>query len=212
MFAFNYEHSSNSSYTPTMRSLIAVFISFVLMGATARATDAPESYWRPYLRGMKEPVLSSAKLADGDFQFRWTRLVGYGDPVSIRVWKTRGTGLIRAVRLEFHLDHSVGRISRDQTIYLSEKQLAQLQSYLAAGDFWQPFQQPRTLGGAHWLFELQDSSGYHFVSIFSPALLVGDPQYQKTTKDVRKFRQYIRVAAFLLSTTRIFPDELKPYR
>lgn len=201
-----------------MRPLIAACLSLALMTATARSTDAPESYWKPYLRGMKEPILSSAKFADGDFQFRWTRLVGNGEPHCIRIWRTNGQSFARSVRLEFRLDYSIGHITRDQTIRLNEKQVKELRDFVSKEGFWRPLNaqedafESQLLGGAHWLFEIQDSSGYRFLSMFSPALLAGDPHPPKMPKEMRSFRPYIAIATFLFRTTRIFPDELKPYR
>ena len=203
-----------------MRSLFTAAIFLVLLMAEAQAADTPDFYiWKPYLRGMKEPILSSAKLGHGDFQFRWSRLVGYGEPVSIRIWQTHGETFARSVRLEFHLDYSVGRITRDQTIRLNEKQVRELRAYVSASNFWRPLNtqekafNDRFLGGAHWLFEIQDSSGYRSLSMFSPALLAGDrdPRPLKIPKEMRSSRPYIAVASFLLGTTRIFPEELKAY-
>jgi hypothetical protein len=189
--------------------------------ATGRSLDAAEfeEVWRPYLRGMKEPIFSSAKTANGDFQFRWTRLVGYGEPVSIRVWRTHGETFAHAVRLEFHLDYSVGRITHDQTIRLTGKQLEKLQTYISSEAFWRPLNAEEKafnngfLGGTHWLFEIRDSSGYRSLSMFSPALIAADRDPRlKIPKSMRSSDPYIAVATFLLGTTGIFPRELKAYR
>lgn len=200
-----------------MRALIAASL-IALSLATVHAVGAPESYWPPYLRGMKEPILPSAKLADGDFQFRWTRLVGQGEPHCTRIWRRNGQYFARSVRLEFRLDYSIGHITRDQTMRLDEKQVAELRNHVTKEGFWRPLNtqedafERQLLGGAHWLFEIQEPSGYRFLSMFSPALLAGDPHPPKMPKEMRSFRPYIAVATFLLRTTRIFPDELKPYR
>ena len=199
-----------------MRALIAALL-IGLSITTVHAVGAPEPYWKPYLRGMKESILPSAKRADGDFQFRWTRLVGHGEPHCIRIWRTNGQCFARSVRLEFRLDYSIGHITRDQTIRLDEKQVTELRNCLLKEGFWRPLNtqenafEGQLLGGAHWLFEIQDSSGYRFLSMFSPALLAGDPHPPKMPKEMRSFRPYIAVATFLLRTTRIFPDELQPY-
>ncbi len=204
-----------------MRSLLAAFLLLLLVMTETQAKEAPDFYiWKPYLRGMKEPLLSSTKLARGDFQFRWSRLVGYGEPVSIRIWRTHGESFARAVSLKFHLDYSVGRISRDQTIRLNEKQVREVRTYVLSDDFWRPLNTQEKafdsgfLGGAHWLFEIQDASGYRSLSMFSPALVAGDrdPRPLKIPKEMRSSRPYIAIASFLLGTTRIFPDELKAYR
>ena len=173
-----------------------------------------EEVWWPYLRGMKEPLLSHAKTSDGDFQFRWTRLPHYGEPVSVRIWRSHRETHARAVRLKFYLDYRVGRITRDQTGGVSEKQAAVLRSYVTDAEFWQPRHEgDRILGGTRWLFELQDSSGYRILSVFSPVSLlsdqeVGDRAYHWTAAQKRAFRREIQVATLLLRATKIFPDEL----
>jgi hypothetical protein len=170
--------------------------------------------WWPYLRGMKEPLLARGKASDGDFQFRWTRLPGYGEPVSVRILRAQGKTYARAVRLKFYLDYRVGHITRDQTNRLSDNETALLRSYIAESNFWQPRPEgDRILGGTRWLFELQDSSGYHVLSVFSPVLFLGDQEVGKradhwTPAQKRIFRREIQVATLLLRSTRIFPDEL----
>jgi hypothetical protein len=163
---------------------------------------------------MKEPLISHRKTSDGDFQCRWTRLPGYGEPVSVRIWRSHGETHARAVRLKFYLDYRVGRVTRDQNSLVPEKQAAILRSYLAGAEFWQPRHEgDRILGGTRWLFELQDSSGYHVLSVFSPVLSLGDQEvgeraYHWTPAQKRIFRREIQVATFLLHATKIFPDEL----
>jgi hypothetical protein len=200
----------------TVRSVFAASLLFLASSAAALAMDAAEfnDVWKPYLRGMNEPLLSAGKMLDGDFQLRWTRLPHYGEPVSIRIWRSHGETYARAVRLRFYLDYRVGRITRDQTIRLSEKQAAKLRSYLEDTEYWQPRHEgDRILGGTRWLVELRDSSGYHALSLFSPVLLlndreVGDRAYHWTPAQKRAFRCHIQVATFLLRATKIFPDEL----
>jgi hypothetical protein len=198
------------------RWLVAPFL-IVLASTAAMSATLPrefEEVWWPYLRGMKEPLLSRGKLNDGDFQFRWTRLPHYGEPVSVRIWRSRGETHARAVRLKFYLDYRVGHITREQTSLVTEKQTAILRSYLADTAFWQSRHEgDRILGGTRWLFELQDSSGYHVLSVFSPVLFLGDQEvgeraYHWTPVQKRVFRREIQVATFLLRATRIFPDEL----
>jgi hypothetical protein len=199
----------------TTRSLIAACLILLASTAASRSMLPGEfkDVWSPYLRGMKEPRLSSGKASDGDFQFRWTRLPHYGEPVSVRVWRSHGETHPRAVRLKFYLDYRVGRITHDQTNRVPEKQAAMLRSYLADPEFWQPRDEgDRILGGTRWLFELQDSSGYQVLSLFSPVLLVGDQEvgdraYHWTPAQKRIFRREIQVATFLLRATKIFPDE-----
>jgi len=105
-------------------------------------------------------------------------------------------------------------ITRDQTSRLSDKEAGLLRSYIADPDFWQPRDEgDRILGGTRWLFELQDSSGYHVVSVFSPVLFLGDQEvgeraYHWTPAQKRIFRREIQVATLLLRATKIFPDEL----
>jgi hypothetical protein len=89
-----------------------------------------------------------------------------------------------------------------------------LRSYLADAEFWQPRHEgDRILGGTRWLFELQDSSGYHVLSVFSPVSFLGDQEvgdraYHWTPAQKRIFRREIQVATFLLRATKSFPDEL----
>ena len=198
------------------RWLVAAFL--ILFASTA-AVNAMlprefEEVWWPYLRGMKEPLLSHGKASDGDFQFRWTRLPHYGEPVSVRIWRSHGETHARAVRLKFYLDYRVGRITREKTSRVPEKQAARLRSYIADAEFWRPRHEgDGILGGTRWLFELQDSSGYHVLSVFSPVLFLGDQEvgdraYHWPPTQKRVFRREIQGATFLLRTTKIFPDEL----
>ncbi len=195
-----------------MRTLLVAIISWSLL-TTVSAADAPDSYWTDYHKGMKEPVLPPVKFADGDFQFRWMRLSIAGEPLSIRVWQHHGHAFVRSVRLEYKLDFSLGQITRDQTIPLSEKQLARLRSSFAGPKFWRPFNPTEKafendfLDGAHWLFELSDSSGYRFISMFSPPLFLRDANPPKIPKGMRSWRPYVRMATALLRTTNIFPGE-----
>ena len=124
----------------SVRPVFAAFLLFLASNVPVRAMDAEEfdKVWKPYLRGMNEPVLSAGKTIDEDFQFRWTRLPNYGEPVSIRIWRSHGETHARAVRLKFYLDYRVGRITREQTSLVTEKQTAILRSYLADTEFWQP--------------------------------------------------------------------------
>ena len=117
--------------------------------------------------------------------------------------------------MQYHLDYSVGRITHDQTTQLTDKQAAHLLSLLRDPGFWRGYRgDPQLeneifLDGARWLFELQDSSGYHCVSLFSPALLAGDADVRShyDASQRRRFRRYITPATFLLRTTEIFPNE-----
>ena len=84
-------------------------------------------------------------------------------------------------------------------------QVAPWRVCITATDLRQPFENSEgILGEAHWLFELQDSSGYHFVCLFSLALLTGDPQFRKECADRRRYQCYIHTASLLLRTTNIF--------
>ena len=196
-----------------VRASIVVVFCVTVLATVTHGADKPESYWNLYFRGMKEPILPSAKVADEDFHVRWTRLSYSGEPLSIRVSRTNGRMMARAVRLQYRYDYSVGRITCDQTIQLTDKQVAHLLSLLRDSAFWRgyrgdPYLEGAVfLDGARWLFELQDSSGYHFVSLFSPALLAGDAQSHYTASQRRRFRRYIALATFLLRTTEIFPAE-----
>jgi len=200
----------------TARSLIAACLILLASTAASKAMLPGEfkDVWWPYLRGMKEPLLARGKAKDGDFQFRWTRLPHYGEPVSVRIWRAHGQTYAHAVRLKFYLDYRVGRTTRDQTSRLSDKEAGLLRSYIEDPDFWQPRHEgDRILGGTRWLFELQDSSGYHVLSVFSPVLFlsdqeVGERAYHWTPAQKRIFRREIQVVTLLLRSTRIFPDEL----
>ena len=198
-----------------MRAAIIVFFCITVLATGTHGADKPDSYWNLYFCGMKESILPSATVADGDFRIRWTRLSYAGEPLSISVSRTNGRTMARAVRLQYRLDYSVGRITRDQTTQLTDKQAAHLLSLLRNPGFWRGYRgDPRLenevfLDGARWLFELQDSSGYHYVSLFSPALLAGDTDARShwTFSERRRFRRYIAPATFLLHTTDIFPGE-----
>ena len=122
-----------------MRASIIVFFCITVLATGTHGADKPDSYWNLYFRGMKEPVLPSAKVADGDFHVRWTRLSYSGEPLSISVSRTNGRTTARAVRLQYRLDYSVDRITRDQTIQLTDKQAAHLLSLLSDSAFWRGY-------------------------------------------------------------------------
>jgi hypothetical protein len=188
--------------------------AFLLSAHLAAAEAKPETYWSEYLTAMKEPSLSSTKVADGDFQFRWSRLDGSHDPMTIRMWREHGKTRCRCVRLKYRADFTVGPIRIDRTILLKDEQSEAVRGYLSREDFWRPFTQAEAaaqrdfLGGSRWLLEKADSYGYHFLSMFSPALLGTYEQRSASPKqNIRSGDAYIALATFLLQTTKIFPDE-----
>jgi hypothetical protein len=190
-----------------------VALPLFLLCAIALAGEQPESYWRKYHRGMKEPSLRSGKLRDDEFAFRWTRLSNSGEPLAIRIWCHDGETRCRSVRLAYRLDFSIGPITADKTTKLSPSQNRELRSYLSRHDLWcalspqEQAMQNRFLGGAHWLFEVEDRSGYRFVSLFSPALLTASSRSKDTLRGMRNVEGYLSLATFLLRLTRVFPDE-----
>ena len=185
-------------------------LSIAFAGFLDAAEPKPEKYWSEYHRGMKEPSLESAKVGDSDFQFRWTRLDSSHDPMVVRVWREHGKTRCRCVRLKYRLDFSVGPIRIDRTIPLTDEQTTQLRTLIASDGFWSPLsdQEQATydglLGGAHWLLEARDASGYRFLSMFSPVLVAFDHDLSVKCRDQRV---YIDTANFLLKATRLFPDQ-----
>lgn len=193
-------------------------LSLVLLEKTSAADTRPPEYWAKYLRAMKEPSIQSTKVAGSDFQFRFVWLRASHGPVAIRVWRHDGRVFCRSVCLEDRLDYSAGPIKSEENVEFTSEQKRKFLARCSTDDFWRPLNSEeeaimnRFLGGAHWVFEIKDSSGYRTLDLFSPVILKAKVKRKGVdTAKVRDFQRYADIGMFLAKASRLPKSESRDF-
>jgi hypothetical protein len=133
-----------------------------------------ENYYTQYLSAMKEPSLLKKSEVSPDFQFRFTWLRSFHDPIAIRVWQDGNSHMIRAIRLTKQPDNSAGPFASDITRKLSSDEWVDLKKVINIDSYLLPIVEQQKLAnltkgldGAQWIFEVCVDRKYGMIDLWS---------------------------------------------
>ncbi|MBL9156522.1 MAG: hypothetical protein JNJ70_03565 [Verrucomicrobiales bacterium] len=177
------------------------------------------SYYTRYLSAMKEPSLQRDLEELEEFQFRFTYLRSFDDPLMVRISKVGNTLKLRSVILKMGDNYEPIGVTHDKTVNIGGDEAKDLLENLQQREFWKPLNDAERfcegLDGSRWVFEIRDKDGYRMVDPWSPDSNVvhDDIDLPKLLKDVglkaepvRDYVIYVDVGYGLLRMAGILPN------
>lgn len=131
-----------------------------------------ESYYTKYLSAMKEPSLFERGTDPPDFEFRFTWLRSFHDPIAIRIWKAKDGHRMRVVRLAHQNDHSPDRIVVDITRELKKDEWQTLEKTMDVPSLQKPLSDAEDYAamvgndGAMWIYETCANQKYQVLEFW----------------------------------------------